>query len=69
MLRVGSVRIPFDRSGDRFSPLELVTDMTITLRYSVAGEATPKLVRDRRARLIIAGRPLPVRLKVQASTT
>jgi hypothetical protein len=42
--------------------------MTITLRFSLAGEATPKVVRDRRARILLAGRSLPIRVKVQAPT-
>jgi len=42
--------------------------MTVTLRFALAGEATPKVVRDRRARILVAGRSLPVRVKVQAPT-
>ncbi len=67
-LRVGSVRIPVDPDGDGFAPLGPGTDMTVTLRFALAGEATPKVVRDRRARILVAGRSLPVRVKVQAPT-
>lgn len=65
-LRVGSVRIPADRDGDAFAPLRPGADATVTLRFALAGEATPKVVRDRRARILVAGRSLPVRVKVQA---
>lgn len=68
-LRVGSVRIPVDRGGDGFTPLAPGTDMTVTLRFELTGEATPKVVRDRRARILVAGRSLPVRIRVQAATT
>jgi hypothetical protein len=68
-LRVGSVRIPLDPDGDRFAPLAPGADMTVTLRFELAGRATPKVVRDRRARILVADRSLPVRIKVQEPTT
>ena len=68
-LRVGSVRIPVDPDGDAFAPLQPGADATVTLRFALAGEATPKVVRDRRARILVAGRSLPVRIKVQKPTT
>ena len=68
VLRVGSVRIPADPEGARFEPLGPGTSQTVTLRFELAGEATPKVVRDRRARILIAGQSLPMRVKVQAPT-
>ena len=72
ILRVGSVRVPADAtartSEAQSQPLEAATEQTVTLRFSLAGEATPKLVRDRRARLLIAGRSVAMRLKLRAST-
>ena len=68
-LRVGSVRIPADPDGDRFAPLQAGKDVTVTLRFELAGEATPKVVRDRRARILVAGRSLPIRIRVQARVT
>lgn len=65
-LRVGSVRIPVDPDGDQFAPLQAGADTTVTLRFELAGEATPKVVRDRRARILVAGRSLPMRIRVQA---
>lgn len=66
VLRVGSVRIPADPAGAQFDPLEPDTNQTVTLRFELAGEATPKVVRDRRARILIAGQSLAIRVKVQA---
>ena len=68
-LRVGSVRIPVDSAGDEFAPLPPGTDLTVTLRFALAGEATPKVVRDRRTRILVAGRSLPVRVVVQAPSS
>lgn len=69
-LRVGSVRVPVEPDatapGARFDPLAAGTTQTVTLRFAVAGEATPKLVRDRRARILIAGRSVAIRVRVQA---
>lgn len=64
-LRVGSVRIPADAGGGQFAPLGPGADATVTLRFSLTGEATPKVVRDRRARITVAGRSLPIRVSVQ----
>ncbi len=65
-LRVGSVRIPADPAGARFDPLGAGAAQTVTLRFALAGEATPKVVRDRRARILVAGRSLPMRVKIEA---
>lgn len=66
VLRVGSVRIPVDPAGAQFDPLGPGTNQTVTLRFELAGEATPKVVRDRRARILIAGQSLAMRVRVQA---
>ena len=66
VLRVGSVRIPADPAGAQFAPLAPSTNQTVTLRFELAGEATPKVVRDRRARILIAGQSLAIRVQVQA---
>ena len=72
-LGVGALRIPADpgaeRAGSRFDPLPAGTDQTVTLRFALAGGATPKVVRDRRARVLIAGRSLSMRVTVRAPTT
>ena len=68
VLRVGSVRIPADPAGAQFGPLGPGTNQTVTLRFELTGEATPKVVRDRRARILIAGQSLAMRVKVQAPT-
>ena len=66
-LRVGRVRVPGDvGAGATFDSLRPRARQTVTLRFSLAGEATPKVVRDRRARLLIAGQSVPVRVKVQS---
>lgn len=70
ILRVGSVRVPADADADapgsEFDPFGPGTRQTVTLRFSLAGEATPKVVRDRRARVLIAGQSLAMRVKVRA---
>jgi len=71
ILRIGSVRIATDPDaeglpGSRFAALRPGVAQTVTLRFSLAGEATPKVVRDRRARVLIAGRSLPMRVKLRA---
>ncbi|MEA2143192.1 MAG: hypothetical protein QOI64_1622 [Solirubrobacteraceae bacterium] len=72
VLRVGSVRVQTDRgaeaAGSEFDPLAAGASQTVTLHFSLAGEATPKLVRDRRARILIAGQSLAMRVKVRAPT-
>lgn len=67
-LRVGSVRVPVDTdaAAARFDPLSAGGTQTVTLRFALEGEATPKLVRDRRARILIAGRSLAIRIKVRS---
>ena len=71
-LRVGSVRVPSDprddTPGTQFDPLPAGASQTVTLRFELEGEATPKVVRDRRARILIAGQSLPMRIKVRAPT-
>jgi len=71
ILRIGSVRIATDPDaeglpGSRFAALRPRVAQTVTLRFSLAGEATPKVVRDRRARVLIAGRSVPMRVKLRA---
>ena len=66
VLRVGSVRIPVDPAGAQFDALGPGMNQTVTLRFALAGEATPKVVRDRRARILIAGQSLAMRVRVQA---
>ena len=73
ILRIGSVRIATDPDaeglpGSRFAALRPGVAQTVTLRFSLAGEATPKVVRDRRARVLIAGRSVPMRVKLRAPT-
>jgi len=73
ILRIGSVRIATDPDaegllGSRFAALRAGVAQTVTLRFSLAGEATPKVVRDRRARVLIAGRSVPMRVKLRAPT-
>ena len=69
ILRVGSVRIAADDAGAQLGPLAAGATQTVTLRFALAGEATPKVVRDRRARILIAGQSLPMRVKVRAPST
>jgi pyruvate/2-oxoglutarate dehydrogenase complex dihydrolipoamide acyltransferase (E2) component len=66
-LRIGSVRVPVDTNANAggFDPLPAGAGQTVTLRFSLAGEATPKLVRDRRARLFVAGRSVAIRIKIR----
>jgi hypothetical protein len=71
VLAVGSMRIPTDpdpdavRLGSQFGPLPPGAQQTVTLRFALAGEATPKVVRDRRARLLIAGRSVATTVRVR----
>lgn len=67
-LRVGNVRIPADAAGARFDPLPAGAGQTVTLRFALAGEATPKVVRDRRARILIAGQSVAMRVKIRPAT-
>jgi hypothetical protein len=71
-LRVGRVRIPAvadaHAPGSRSDPLRPGVAQTVTLRFALAGEATPKVVRDRRARVLIAGRSVAVQVKVRTTT-
>jgi hypothetical protein len=66
-LRVGSVRVAVDAGGAQLGALAAGASQTVTLRFALSGEATPKLVRDRRARILIAGQSLPMRVRVRAS--
>lgn len=68
-LRVGKVRIPADAAGARLEPLAAGADQTVTLRFALGGEATPKVVRDRRARILIAGQSVATRVKIRAPAT
>lgn len=68
-LRVGKVRIPADPAGGRFDPLAPTGSQTVTLRFELAGEATPKVVRDRRARILIAGHSVAMRVKIRPPTS
>lgn len=69
-LGVGRVRVPADvgaaAADATFDPLRPKARQTVTLRFSLAGKATPKVVRDRRARLLIGGQSVPMRVKVQS---
>ncbi len=73
VLVVGSLRIPTDPdaapAGSQFDPLAAGARQTVTLRFVLTGAATPKVVRDRRARLLIAGQSLVMRVNVRAATS
>ncbi len=67
ILRVGSVRIPLDPGNPpeaRFGTLGAGEAESVTLRYELGGDSTPKVIRDRRARLDVAGQSLPLRVRV-----
>jgi hypothetical protein len=66
-LRIGSVRVPTDAGAPdaRLDPLGAGAAQTVTLRFALAGEATPKIVRDRRARILIAGQSVAIRVKLR----
>ena len=67
-LRVGSVRIKLDRAANppqvRFERLGAGDTESFTLRYELAGDATPKVIRDRRARLDVGTRSIPMRVRI-----
>ncbi|MDQ3722913.1 MAG: hypothetical protein M3376_07580 [Actinomycetota bacterium] len=69
-LRIGRVIVQTDPQTDapgaRFEPLTPGTTQTVTLRFSVAGEAKAKIVRDRRARILVAGQSVPIRVKLRS---
>ena len=69
-LRVGSVSIERDPGPEMrrptFATLGEDESQTVTLRFALAGEVTPKAVRDRRARINIAGQSIPIRVRVRA---
>ena len=67
-LRVGTARVPPDPASDADWPESLASgaSQTVTLRFTLQGEATPKVVRDRRARILIAGQSVPMRVRVRA---
>jgi len=71
-LGVGSARVvpdpDADAPGATFEPLAAGEMQTVTLRFALAGEATPKVVRDRRARIFVSGRSVPMGVKVGAPT-
>ena len=66
-LRVGSLRIATDseRADARIAALPPGTEQTVSLRFALAGAATPKVVRDRRARVLIAGQSVATRVRVR----
>jgi hypothetical protein len=70
ILRVGSVRIRLDRAGNprgrRLGTLAAGEAKSVTLRYELSGNATPKVTRDRRARLVVGARSVPLRVRVGA---
>lgn len=65
-LRVGSVRIRSERAttSGEFAALGAGESQTVTLRFALPPDATPKVVRDRRARILVAGQSVPMRVKV-----
>jgi len=67
-LAVGKVRIRTDTAAETADPQlgEVGAGATkaATLRFELAGEATEKITIDRRARINIAGRSLPFRVRV-----
>jgi len=69
-LAVGKVRIRTDTAAETADPqlgeVGAGTTKAATLRFELAGEATEKITIDRRARINIAGRSLPFRVKVGA---
>jgi len=68
VLGVGKVRINTDAAAEtadeQLGELAAGTTKAVTLRFELAGEATEKITIDRRARINIAGRSLPFRVKV-----
>jgi hypothetical protein len=70
ILRVGRVRIRLDRAGnapDRpLGTLAAGEAKSVTLRYELSGDVTPKVTRDRRARLEVGGRSMTLRVQVGA---
>jgi hypothetical protein len=70
VLRVGSRRIHPDANvltpESRFGTVAARAAKAVTLRFELVGDATDKATRDRRARIEIAGRSLPLRIKIGA---
>lgn len=70
ILRVGSVRIRLDANANppetRLGTLAADETKSVTLRYELAGDATPKVTRDRRARIDVGAQSVPLRVKVGA---
>jgi len=68
VLRVGSVRVKLDPVANspqaRFVELGAGEARSFTLRYELGGAATPKVTRDRRARLSIGTRSVPLRVRI-----
>jgi len=68
VLHVGSVRIRPDSNvltpADRFGSVAARAAKAVTLRFELVGDATDKATRDRRARVEIAGRSQPLRIKI-----
>ena len=71
-LGVGSVRIDADPEfepgspGGGLSPLETGESRSVSVLFALTGEATPKVVRDRRARILVAGQFVPMRVELRA---
>ena len=68
VLAIGKVRVGTDTAADtadaQLGAIAAGATKAATLRFELAGDATEKTTIDRRARLIVAGRSLPFRLKV-----
>jgi hypothetical protein len=68
ILRIGSVRTRPDGAANPrdapFGTLAAGEAKSVTLRYELSGDATPKVTRDRRARLDVGTRSVALRVKV-----
>lgn len=68
VLAVGDTRIDLDRAaetpGTRFGELAPGETRGITVRFELAGTVTAQVTRDRRARVVVADRSLPVRVTI-----
>lgn len=67
-LLVGEARVQTDPSADgpgtRLGSLEAGETAVVSLRFEVAGTVTTQLTTQRRAQILVAGRTLPVSIKV-----
>jgi len=68
VLRVGSVRIRPDSNTltaeSQFGQVAAGGAKAVTLRFELVGDATVKAIRDRRARIEMAGRSQPLRITI-----